>query len=105
MFRNTIFPIAKLKFTQIFAKTENFSSHFQRKSLKARGFIYLDSSYCQTSRASANLELTLFSPCHNNNSNKKDKKNKKNPHQNLPEGSKLKVLNFAGGLNLMEDDF
>ena len=50
--------------------------------------------YCQTLRASANLELTLFSPRHNN----------KNPHQNLPEGSKLQVWNFAQGLYLMEEN-
>ena len=52
-------------------------------------------SFCQTPRASANLELTFFYPCHN--------KNKKNPHQNLEE-SKLKVWSFAYGINLMEED-
>ena len=41
---------------------------------------------------------TLFFPCHNNKKNK-------SLHQNLPEGSKLQVCNFAYGLNLMEDNF
>ena len=51
---------------------------------------------CLTPRASANLELTLFSPYHKLNKNKKNKNNKeKNSHQNLPEGNKLQVLNFA----------
>ena len=54
--------------------------------------------FCQTPRASAIMELTLFSPCHK-------KKNKKNPHQNLPEVSEIQVWNLAHGLNLMEDNF
>ena len=40
----------------------------------------------------------LFFPCQNNKKNK-------SPHQNLPEGSKVQVCNFARGLNLMEDNF
>ena len=45
--------------------------------------------------ASTNLELTLFSPCHNKK--KKKNKNKKNPHQNLPEGrnNQTKGLEFC----------
>ena len=54
-----------------------------------------EKEYCQTpvlspksTLQSWDQELTLFSPCHNNN--KKNKK-KKNPHQNLSEGGVLEV--------------
>ena len=55
---------------------------------------------CQTPVQCPDFSLwTLFSPFH-----KKNKNNNKNPHQNLPDRSKLQVLNFAHGLSLMEDN-
>ena len=50
----------------------------------------------------ATLKLTLFYQCHNNKKNKTNKK--KNLHQNLSEGIKYQVWNFAHGLKLMEED-
>ena len=40
-----------------------------------------------------NLELTLFSPCHNTKNKNKNKNN--NPHQNLSEGGVLEVCNLT----------
>ena len=48
---------------------------------------------CQTPRAIAKMELTLFSPCH-----------MKNPHQNLSEESNLQVWNCTHELNFMKVD-
>ena len=49
-----------------------------------------------------NFIIQIMIPYHNNKDNKK--KNNKNPHQNLPEGSKVQVMNFARGLKFMQED-